>query len=116
LPKEEKVKLDLGLQLNLLPIEIIYQAHAVENISRFFKVKKLSTQTKIAAKAQFDVLSKQLTDMTMDLNADFKTNRIDIRIDAPTLVVPLNQNTREAIEQSYCWVFTVGAAKLQSVT
>lgn len=54
LPPEEKTETDLGVKLHLRPVEIIYQAHAVENLTRFFKVKNLSAETKIAAKAQFD--------------------------------------------------------------
>jgi hypothetical protein len=54
--------------------------------------------------------------MTADLvSADFKTNLIDIVIDAPTLIVPFKQNSKEEIESSQCWVFTVGDAKFRSV-
>ena len=54
--------------------------------------------------------------MTADLvSADFKTNLIDIVIDAPTLILPFKQNSREEIESSQCWVFTVGDAKFRSV-
>ena len=81
LPDNEKSEIDLFLKLHLSPVEIIYQAHAVDNLTRFFKVKNLSAETKIAARAQFDQLSKQLGGMTADLNADFKRNKIDIKID-----------------------------------
>ena len=116
LPPQEKTETDLGVKLHLRPVEIIYQAHAVENLTRFFKVKNLSAETKIAAKAQFDQLSQQLGGMTAELvSADFKTNLIDIVIDAPTLIVPFKQNSKEEIESSQCWVFTVGDAKFRSV-
>ena len=115
LPDNEKSEIDLFLKLHFSPVEIIYQAHAVDNLTRFFKVKNLSAETKIAARAQFDQLSKQLGGMTADLNADFKRNKIDIKIEAPTLILPFDQTSKFTIEKSECWVFTVGDAKLKSV-
>ena len=53
--------------------------------------------------------------MTADLNADFKRNKIDIKIEAPTLILPFDQTSKFTIEKSECWVFTVGDAKLKSV-
>ena len=53
--------------------------------------------------------------MTADLNADFKCNKIDINIEAPTLILPFDQTSKETIEKSECWVFTVGDAKLKSI-
>lgn len=79
------------LKLHLSPVEIIYQAHAVNRLVHFFKVKNLSAETKIAARARFDLLSKQLDGMTADLNANLKCNNIDIVIEAPTLILPFDQ-------------------------
>jgi len=61
------------------------------------------------------MLSQQLGGMTADLNAEFKRNKVDITIDAPTFVVPFKQSSRKEIESSACWVFTVGDAKLKSI-
>jgi hypothetical protein len=115
LPENEKSEIDLMLKLHLSPVEIIYQAYAVDNLVRFFKVKNLSAETKIAARAQFDQLSKQLGGMTADLNANLKCNMIDIKIEAPTFILPFDQTSKFTIEKSECWVFTVGDAKLKSV-
>jgi hypothetical protein len=115
LPIAEKTLIDLGVNLHLRPVEIIFQARAVENLTRFFKVKNLKAETQIAARAQFDMLSQQLGGMTADLNAEFKRNKVDITIDAPTFVVPFKQSSRKEIESSACWVFTVGDAKLKSI-
>ena len=115
LPPEEKNDVDLAVQLHLRPVEIIYQAYAVENLTRFFKVKNLSAESKIAARAEFDKLSAQLGGMTQNLNASFKRNKLDITIDAPIFILPFSQASRQDIEQSECWVFTVGDAKFMSI-
>lgn len=53
--------------------------------------------------------------MATGFNSDFKTNKIDIKIDAPTFILPFNQTNLEQIEAAACWVFTVGDAKLCSI-
>jgi len=45
LPLAEKTLIDLGVNLHLRPVEIIFQARAVENLTRFFKVKNLKAET-----------------------------------------------------------------------
>ena len=46
---EEKNETDLEVALEIEPLEIIYRAETVGDIARFFKVKKLTDQTKLAA-------------------------------------------------------------------
>jgi hypothetical protein len=57
LPQNEKVKVDLGIKMRMKPMEIIYQARAIENLYVFFRVQNLSASTKIAARAQFEMLT-----------------------------------------------------------
>lgn len=50
LPAEEIDETDLDLDLRLKPVEIIYRAASIMMITKFFKVKHLKDQTKLAAK------------------------------------------------------------------
>ena len=43
----------MDVVLEIQPIEIIYRAETVGDIARFFKVKKLTDSTKLAAQAQY---------------------------------------------------------------
>jgi len=80
----------LEVALELKPIEIVYQAEPIENLTRFFKVKHLRDETKIAAMEQFEGLNKQVQAITKNIEADFKNNKVSIIVDAPTLVLPFD--------------------------
>ena len=90
------------------PVEFIYRASTIQFLSRFFKFKNIKDQTKLAAKQQFAGLSKQVQSITQNLEQDFKHNRVSIKIDAPTFVLPFDQSGKQEIEQSECWLFTMG--------
>ncbi len=47
--ESEKDMIDLKLDLEVQPIEIIYRAETIGDLSRFFKVKKISDKTKLDA-------------------------------------------------------------------
>ena len=49
----EKDLTDLDVALEIQPLEIIFRAETVGDIARFFKVKKMTDQTKLAAQANF---------------------------------------------------------------
>lgn len=51
LPAAEKDLTDLDVMLDVQPLEIIYQAQTLGEISRFFKVKILKDDAKLAARA-----------------------------------------------------------------
>lgn len=50
---EEKDELDLDVRLEMQSLEIIYRAETVGDISRFFKVKKMTDETKLVAQAKY---------------------------------------------------------------
>ena len=53
--------------------------------------------------------------MTATMGAkDFKNNKVMISVAAPTLVVPFQQKTWEAIYDAECWVFTMGDVSILS--
>ena len=58
---------DLKVQLEVQPLEIIYRAETVGDLTRFFKVKKLTDQTKIQAQAQYEKLAGQVEKITESL-------------------------------------------------
>ena len=66
--------------------------------------------TKIAAREQFTGLSKSVNKNIQSFEADFKNNKISIKIDSPCFIVPFKQNTQEEINSSECWVFKMGSA------
>ena len=76
----------------------------------------MTDQTKLAAQANFQELSNQVGQITEKLEQDFQNNTFNIKIDAPTLVIPFKQKTWEDIYQSECWVFTMGDVSLISFT
>jgi hypothetical protein len=43
-----------------------------------------------------------------------KKNKINIQIEAPRFVLPFTQSSLAEIEQSECWVFTMGDFQLTS--
>lgn len=49
LPPEKIDETDLEVRLHMRPIEIIYRAETIGDISRFFKVKNLTEKTKLDA-------------------------------------------------------------------
>ena len=48
----------------------------------------MNDHTKIAARQQFSGLSKQVAGISKQYEADFKNNKINIKVDAPCLVLP----------------------------
>lgn len=74
--------------MSLRPIEIIFQAQPIESLTKFFKVKNMRDHTKIAAQEKFAGLSKSVNNISKSFEADLKNNKINIRIDAPCLVLP----------------------------
>ena len=48
------------------------------------------------------------------MEADFRNNKIDIKIAAPTFVIPFDQTNHESIQGSECWVFTMGDCSFES--
>ena len=49
----DKDETDIDVQLEIEPLEIIYRAETIGDISRFFKVKMISDKTKLAAQVQY---------------------------------------------------------------
>ena len=94
---EEIDETDLTVSLEVQPLEIIYRAETVGDIARFFKVKKVSDQTKIQALAKYNELAGQVNKMTEYMDQDFQNNKIMINVAAPTLVIPFQQKTWDAI-------------------
>ena len=54
--------------------------------------------------------------ITQNLEADFKNNKISIKIDSPIFVLPHNQASWEDICKSEVWLFTMGDVSLLSYT
>ena len=79
---------DLDVVLEIQPLEIIYRAETVCDIARFFKVKKMTDQTKLAAQAHYQELTNQVGQITEKLEQDFQKNQVSITVAAPTLVIP----------------------------
>ena len=92
LPKEEIDETDLEVQLRLLPVEIIFRSQTITFVTSFFKAKHLKAATVNAAveKVNFEALSAQVNSYTATLEADFRNNKIDIKIAAPTFVIPFD--------------------------
>lgn len=40
-------KVDLGLWLDLMPVEVVFQMHALESLTQFFKVRNMKDRSKI---------------------------------------------------------------------
>jgi len=83
---------------------------------RFFKVKKLTDRTKLAAQAQYRQLTSQVAEITESLEQDFKNNNVKIKVAAPTLIIPFQQKNWESIYESEAWVFTMGDVNFNSYT
>ena len=92
LPPEEIDETDLEVGLRLLPVEIIFRSQTITFVTNFFKAKHLKSATVNAAVARvnFEALSAQVNSYTATLEADFRNNKIDIKIAAPTFVVPFD--------------------------
>ena len=61
---EDKDLTDLNVKLDVQPIEIIYRADIVYEVTRFFKVKKMTDRTKIVAQAKYQQLNSQVAEIT----------------------------------------------------
>ena len=88
LPESEKDYTDLDVMLDVQPLEIIYRAETIGDIARFFKAKKMTSETKLAAQAQYAKLTSQMSNITTGIEKDFKNNKVSIKVSAPTLVIP----------------------------
>ena len=64
---ENKDTKDLKVSLEVQPLEIIYRAETVGDLTRFFKVKKLTDKTKLQAQAQYEKLAGQVEKITESL-------------------------------------------------
>ena len=84
------------------------------DITNFFKVKKLTDETKLAAQAQYAKLTNQVANITDNLDKDFNNNKISIKVAAPTLVIPFDQKSWQLIQTSESWVFTMGQVSFES--
>ena len=115
---ESKIKdknvTDLKMELDVQEIEIIYRAEILAEVSRFFKVKKLTDRTKLIARAKYEQLNNQVSQITDALEKDYKNNDVVIRVAAPRLVIPFEQKSWEKIYQSECWLFTMGDFSFQT--
>lgn len=73
---EDRDTTDLKLEIDVQPIEIIFRADIVAEVSRFFKVKKMADRTQIIARAKYEQLNDQVAEITSALEKDFKNNQI----------------------------------------
>ena len=56
-----------------------------------------------------------MNQITTNFEADFKNNKINLRIDSPTLVIPFKQATFEEVNANECWIFRMDCATLENV-